>query len=96
MRSFYFSLGNVADFCSIHNFIFHPKDMVFEEGHLMFMDENQSVVSWGIKKQDLDKFDPKVWQRNNGVERWYSERKTVSELLVSMFDWYQKLGVWKK
>jgi hypothetical protein len=96
MKGFYLSLGNAADFCSIHNFISHPKDVVFDEGYLMFMDENQSVVSWGIKKRDLDKSDPKVWQRNNGAERWYSERKTFSELLISMFDWYQGLGVWKK
>src|SRR6516162_3465864 len=73
MKSFYLSLGKAQDFCSIHNFIFHPKDVSFEEGYLIFMDENQSVVSWGIKKPDLDKPDPNIWQRNNSAEKWYSE-----------------------
>jgi hypothetical protein len=40
--------------CSIHNNVFSPKDLDFEDGYLMFMDENQSVVSWGIKKKDLN------------------------------------------
>ena len=59
------------------------------------MDENQSVVSWGIKKKDLRKTDPETWQRNNSSEDWYAEEKTFTELVTSMFDWYQGLGVWK-
>jgi hypothetical protein len=93
LRSFYLSVGAVADLCSIHNVIFPPKDLVFEDGYLMFMDENQSVVSWGLK--DLKKADPEAWQRNNSYEKWYSEQKTFIELLTSMFDWYKELGVWR-
>jgi hypothetical protein len=95
LRSFYLSVGGAADLCSIHNVIFQPKDLVFEDGYLMFMDENQSVVSWGIKKKDLKKPDPEVWQRNNKFDQWYSEEKSFIELLTSMFDWYKEIGVWK-
>lgn len=87
-------MGKVADLCSIHNNVFHPKDLVFEDGYLMFMDENQSVVSWGIKKKDLKKADPEVWQRNNSSDAWYSEKKSFIELLTSMFDWYKGLDIW--
>src|SRR5688572_31484741 len=83
LRDFYLSVGAVSDLCSIHNVIFHPKDLVFEDGYLMFMDENQSVVSWGIKKKDLKKADPETWQRNNSTEEWYSEKKSFTELLTS-------------
>ena len=38
--------GNKIElYASIHNNIFPPKDLAFEDGYLMFMDENQSVVS---------------------------------------------------
>lgn len=93
VRTFYLSVGRVADLCSIHNYILPPKDLEFEDGYLIFMDENQSVVSWGIKKKDLKKADPEVWQRNNSSDEWYSEKKTFTELLTSMFDWYKQLGV---
>jgi hypothetical protein len=94
LRDFYLSVGAVADLCSIHNTILPPKDLSFEEGYLMFMEENQSVVSWGIKRKDLRKPNPEVWQRNNSFEKWYSEEKGLIQLLTSMFDWYNELGVW--
>lgn len=94
LRTFYVCVGAVGDLCSIHNTIFPPKDLIFEDGYLIFMDENQSVVSWGIKKKDLRKSDPEVWQRNNSSADWYSEEKSLLELLTSMFDWYKQLGVW--
>lgn len=95
LRGFYLTGGALPELCSSHNLIFEPKDLDFEEGYLVFMDENQSVVSWGIKKQELKKPDPIIWQRNNTSEEWYSEEKPLAELLTSMFDFYQMLGVWK-
>ncbi len=94
LRTFYLSVGAVSGLCSIHNKIFSPKDLAFEEGYLLFMDENQSVVSWGIKQGDLERSDPGVWQRNNSSEDWYSEEKSFLDLLTSMFDWYKQIGVW--
>jgi hypothetical protein len=94
LRTFYLSVGAVSELCCIHNTIFPPNDLSFEEGYLMFMDENQSVVSWGIKKKDLKMSDPEAWQRNNSSEDWYSEEKSFLELLTSMFEWYKQLGVW--
>ena len=95
LKNFYLSIGGASDFCSIHNIIFHPKDLEFREGYLVFMDENQSVVSWGIKKEDLTKGDPTSWQRNNSWDKWYSEEKSFTEFMTSMFDWYEQSGVWK-
>ena len=95
LRSFFLSVGAVPELCSIHNIIFHPKDLEVDEGYLIFMDENQSVVSWGIKKNDLKKADPNTWQRNNSSDQWYSEDNTFLQLLASMFDWYKQLGVWR-
>jgi hypothetical protein len=96
LKSFYLTAGAVPELCTIHNIIFEPKDLGFEDGYLIFMDEDQSVVSWGIKKRDLRKADPIIWQRNNTSDEWYSEKKTLVELLESMFDWYESLGVWRR
>ena len=95
LKCFYLAVGAVPELCSIHNVIFAPNDLDIEEGYLIFMDENQSVVSWGIKKGDLRKADPIIWQRNNTSDEWYTEEKSLAGLLASMFDWYQSLGVWK-
>lgn len=94
LRTFYLCTGAVSELCTIHNTILPPEELAFEEGYLMVMDENQSVVSWGIKQQDLETPDPEVWQRNNSYDEWYSEEKSFLELLTSMFDWYKQLGVW--
>ena len=70
LKCFYLTVGAVPELCSTHNIIFGPDDLDFEDGYLIFMDENQSVVSWGIKKGDLMKADPVIWQRNNASDEW--------------------------
>jgi hypothetical protein len=96
LKCFYLTAGAIQEICSIHNVIFGPEDLEVDEGFLIFMEENQSVVSWGIRKRDLKKSDPVIWQRNNASAEWYSEEKTLAGLLESMFDWYESLGVWKR
>ena len=95
LRDFYISVGAVEDLCSVHNHILRPEALGMEEGYLVFADENQSVVSWGISKADLRRSDPQIWQRNNNSEEWYAEEKSLLQFLTSMFDWYAELGVWK-
>ncbi len=93
---YYSVAGAVADLNQVHNQLLAPEGLHVEDGYLLFMDENQSVVSWGIKLEDQSEPDPKVWQRNNTPpEEWFSEEKTFTEFLTSMFDWYEELGVWK-
>jgi len=94
LRSFYLTLGALPELCTIHNVILPPKDLRFQDDYLVFMDENQEVVSWGMKREDLQTADPIIWQRNNTSEEWYSEEKPLAELLASMFDFYQTLDVW--
>src|SRR5437867_3518320 len=53
LRSFYLSVGAVDALCSVHNRILRPEELTLEEGYLIFMDENQSVVSWGIKQTEI-------------------------------------------
>jgi hypothetical protein len=58
------------------------------------MEENQSVVSWGIPLVNLHAPNPIIWQRNNTPPiEWFSEEKDVLGLLVSMWDWYLEMGL---
>ena len=58
------------------------------------MDENQAVVSWGVRIEDPAD-DPIVWQRNNAPPTtWYSERKRFTAFLRSMLNWYSRSGIY--
>lgn len=95
VRQYYISCGRNRRFNRMHNSIRPLRSIAVEDGHLVFMDENQGVVSWGIRLEDLAAENPMVWQRNNTPPvEWYSEEKTWPELLASMFEWYDEEGLW--
>lgn len=93
VRDFYSTVGNVPEFCSIHNYILSPTKWEVYDGFLVFAEENQCVVSWGIKKRDLRRSDPPTWQHNTQADEWYPEDKAFLAHMVSMFDWYESIGV---
>lgn len=72
---------------------FVPADeLTVDAGYLVFVHENQDVVSWGFSPEDIESADPVVWQRNNEEHAWYSEEKTLAPFLESMFDWVVGAG----
>ncbi len=88
LREYYRVAGNLAGLNKQHNQIFDLSQIVVEEGYLIFIDENQSVVSWGIRIEDFSGEDPLVWQRNNSAPvEWHGEDMTVSEFIPAMFLW---------
>jgi hypothetical protein len=95
LRAYYWVAGRAAALNTAHNQLLYPEDLGVEDNHLMFMDENQSVVSWGFRLADLAKADPVVWQRNNTAPvEWHSERKSFTRFMESMFRWYRSAGIW--
>jgi len=95
LSEFYTTLGAVNDLCAVHNWLKSPEELTIFEDHLYFMDENQSVVSWGFPLSALDQDDPVAWQRNNTEGKWYSEELSFSAFMKSMFDWYLEIGMWE-
>ena len=96
LREYYGAIGNLDAISRAHNQIRSLQDLDIEDDHLVFGDENQNVVSWGIPRLSLSASDPIVWQRNNSPRvRWYSEEKTFTAFLRSMLKWYQEIGVLK-
>ena len=69
-----------------HNRLYPPTRLKVVSGKLVFMEENQNVVFWGV---DFDgSADPKVFQANNEKTiEWYEFEPKFSEFMVKMLRW---------
>ena len=57
--------------------------------YTIFMDENQVVVQWAIRNEDLTLDDPIVYQGQvveDGYE-WFAEDWTFSRFIIAMWRW---------
>lgn len=64
------------------------EELDWYESWLVFMDDDQGLVSWGIQKQDLSDPDPVVWQGILGEEiDWIKDDATLSHFLIDMCRW---------
>jgi len=71
-----------------HNILYEPSKLKIWKGKLLFMEENQRVVFWGLDLQVLRQTDPQVFQAHNSEPiEWYSEEKSFSEFILSMWRW---------
>jgi hypothetical protein len=88
LREYFLIAGNADDANRMHNLLFRPDEFIVEDGYLVFMEENQAVVHWGIPIDRCDEPDPSVWQRVNGPEpEWYSEELPFSSFMVKNLAW---------
>jgi enamine deaminase RidA (YjgF/YER057c/UK114 family) len=84
----YLALAGLAKENREHNRLFRPEELAVEDGYLLFMEENQAVVHWGVPVGLLEKSDPEVWQRVNGDRpEWYSEEMRFSEFMIKNLAW---------
>lgn len=85
LRAYYATMGRSP--AVAYNELVPPGELEPADGYLVFMHENQGVVSWGIRIEDLDADDPEVFQRNNTPPAaWYSEEKTFLAFIESMLE----------
>ena len=88
VRCYYRLAGRADRINNAHNRLLAPHQLRFEGAHLLFMEENQDVVHWGLPAKRLGDDDPPVYQRADAEgARWYSERMRFSKFIVIMFDW---------
>jgi hypothetical protein len=88
LREYFLISGNADDANRMHNVLFRPDEFIVEDGYLVFMEENQAVVHWGILVDHLHEPDPDVWQRVNGLEPvWYSEELPFSSFMIENLEW---------
>jgi hypothetical protein len=70
-----------------------PSELSVEGDVLVFMDENQGVVLWGIAGSSLALEDPQVLQASTGAElRWYPEDDSLKNFLLLMMHWQAVSG----
>jgi len=88
LRDYYLHLGKNESINDSHNRLLKPDGEVgySKDGYLLFYEENQGVVSWGIKKDELQLDSPPVWG-NYGSEEisdWHRETNTVEDFFLLM------------
>jgi hypothetical protein len=59
---------------------------------LVFLEENQGVVVWGVSLTPAPGDDPPVLQGNGAPLEWYPEHPTCAEFLEVMLHWQAVMG----
>ena len=85
LRDYYLVAGRERRFRACHNRIISPAKWTTDKQRLIFMEENQCVVSWGVSTRNPDSDDPPVSQGINdeGIT-WYPEHRKCSVFLAVM------------
>ncbi len=88
LKSYYLALGKNENINTSHNRLLKPcKEIIFsDDGYLIFYEENQASVYWGIKQEDLKTNNPPVWGNygTNTSPDWHLETKTTENFLLLM------------
>ena len=87
LREYYLLAGRLDRFNRAHNRLLRPEEWSVDGGKLVFLEENQRVVFWGIEAGSLPGDDPPVYQGQEVRGRstdWYLEHERCSEFLLVM------------
>ena len=95
LREFYGIAGQLDHLNRAHNRLYTPDEWFVDAGKLVFMEENQAVVYWGIPISEWLCDDPPVSQGVNVVDQpidWHPEHGACSEFLLVMLHWQAVCG----
>lgn len=91
LREFYLALGNCGDLLETAHFFWDPDDLEVRDGFLMFLEDAEETVVWGLPVDNLPLPDPLVWRRSTGAEEedgeWTDEGGTFSEFVTDLLAW---------
>jgi hypothetical protein len=77
LKEFYITVGRLDIFMSSFQRFLKPEDLFYEDGKLVFLEENQNVCYWGVNITDT-----LVYQTQNIDNAvWYSEEILLSDFL---------------
>jgi hypothetical protein len=88
LREYYLLAGRLDRFNRAHNRLLRPEEWTVDGGKLVFLEENQCVVFWGVEAVTSPIDDPPVYQGQKVRGRptdWYVEHERCSEFLLVMF-----------
>lgn len=87
LKDFYLNVGRISLFTDAFEFFAKPKQIYIKSNKLVFLEENQAVLSWGIDLEDLGKDVVPVYHSPNigdpeGEVIWYAEALPLPDFLV--------------
>lgn len=86
LEEFYVAIGRCEELMEAHHFFFDPDELVVEDDHLLFLEDEEERWVWGIPVDILDVPDPLIRRRANASGRWSSEDATVSEFILDLLE----------
>ena len=97
LRTYYLSLGKHEAINYSHNRLLRPGPEIgfSQDGYLVFYEENQRVMYWGIKKEDLHNPNPPVYANYSGDEwnpDWHLELPATDACLLMLAIYNGVLG----
>lgn len=97
LREYYLTLGKNPKINQTFNCLLKPSSQVgfSDDRHLVFYEENQSAVFWGIREADLSKENPSVYgnlDAQNLSEEWFLDNANTADFLLSMALWNGVMG----
>lgn len=82
LKEFYITIGKLDIFMtSFHRFI-KPENLFYEDGKLVFLEENQTVCYWGVNTESDDSLVYQAQNIDNAI--WNSEEILLSDFLEMM------------
>lgn len=93
-REYYLQLGATESVNQSFNSLATPEQLYFDGDFLCFCEENQGVVMWAIRKEDLANPNPSIWG-NYGSETdsdWVLENPKLSDFWLYMAIYNGTLG----
>jgi hypothetical protein len=90
LRDYYLSVGR-HELNRVHNRLWSPEDIEVAGGRLVFMEENQGVVYWGVRCRTTGA-DPVVSQTMDLDDGDWSPEARCSLFLPAMLCWYAAGG----
>lgn len=96
LKDYYLTLGKNEEVNYVYNRLLNPDEEIdfSDDLYLVFYEENQNVVCWGIKESDLKLSDPPVWG-NYGTDEdpdWVIEAKTTDHFFLLMAAYNGTMG----
>ena len=93
LRDYYLVAGRERRFRACHNRLLPPTEWAIDKKRLIFMEENQSVVWWGVSIRNPDTDDPPVSQGiNDEPITWSPEHRKCSVFLAVMLHYQAVAG----
>ena len=93
LRTFYLLVGNNKVITRAHNRFMRPRSLSMYNNALVFLEQNQKVMFWGILRDDLIIYDPAVHQGNPEETEWYPDGDFLSAFLLGIVGWQAANGM---